>query len=158
PFPPLAPEPPTPPSFDVGPFDFDFDFAFDFDPGAFGDLHLDLNAIQEEARQAAESARFALQSVQPFTFSASTSQGAERQSDSLYEQARESIDHSRYDRAIDQLDRLVSLPNANRIDAALYWKSYALNKLEKRVEALNTLADLQRRFADSRWLRDAKAL
>ncbi len=45
-----------------------------------------------------------------------------------------------------------------RTDAALYWKAYSLAKLGQRDEALNTLADLQKRFADSRWSKDAKSL
>ena len=44
------------------------------------------------------------------------------------------------------------------MDAALYWKSYSLAKQGQRDQALSTLADLQKRFADSRWMKDAKAL
>jgi hypothetical protein len=44
------------------------------------------------------------------------------------------------------------------VDAGLYWKSYSFAKQGQRDQALATLADLQKRFADSRWLKDAKAL
>jgi tetratricopeptide (TPR) repeat protein len=77
--------------------------------------------------------------------------------DDLYDRAREAIEEGRYDRALDALDRLVAM-NSSRTDAALYWKAYSLGKLGRRADALTTLADFQKRFADSRWLRDAKAL
>ncbi len=78
--------------------------------------------------------------------------------DSLYRQARESIDHGRYERAVQQLDQLIDSGRHSRVDAALYWKSYSFAKQGQRDQALTTLADLQKRFADSRWMKDAKAL
>jgi HEAT repeat protein len=45
-----------------------------------------------------------------------------------------------------------------RADGALHWKAYALNKLGRRQEALTAISQLQRQFAKSRWLNDAKAL
>lgn len=83
---------------------------------------------------------------------------SESQADALYSQARGSIDAGRYERAIELLDRLASPGNTYRVDAALYWKSYTLAKVGKRDDALTTIADMQKRFADSRWLKDAKAL
>ena len=46
----------------------------------------------------------------------------------------------------------------SRVDGALYWKAYALNKLGRRDEALAALAELRKSHAGSRWLDDAKAL
>jgi HEAT repeat protein len=83
--------------------------------------------------------------------------GADDRADDLYDRAREAIEEGRYDRALADLDRLLAL-NSNRTDAALYWKAYSLGKLGQRGDALTTLADFQKRFADSRWLRDVKAL
>jgi HEAT repeat protein len=77
--------------------------------------------------------------------------------DDLYDRARDLIEEGRYDRAVAELDRILSL-NSGRMDAALYWKAYSLAKLGQRADALNALAEFQKRFADSRWLRDAKAL
>jgi len=77
--------------------------------------------------------------------------------DDLYERARDLIEDGRYDRALAELDRILAL-NSSRMDAALYWKAYSLAKMGQRADALNALADFQKRFADSRWLRDAKAL
>jgi HEAT repeat protein len=151
--------------------DFDFDFNVDLD---FNDLsqafNLDVDAIRESAR---EMARQATESARTFAFDFSQfdknapnppgpffSRGRdqEAQAEALYNQARQSIDQARYERAIEQLDRLMNLAGSTRTDAALYWKSYALAKQGQRPEALTALADLMKRFADSRWLKDARAL
>jgi HEAT repeat protein len=79
------------------------------------------------------------------------------QADDLYDRARDAIEQSRYDRALRDLDRLIA-ENTSRTDAALYWKAYSLTKLGQQADALTALADLQQRFKDSRWLKDAKAL
>jgi tetratricopeptide (TPR) repeat protein len=77
--------------------------------------------------------------------------------DDLYDEGRDAIEEGKYDRAVDRFNKLIEL-KTNRTDAALYWKAYSLAKLGQRAEALNTLADLQKRFADSRWSKDAKSL
>src|ERR1700681_412737 len=82
---------------------------------------------------------------------------ADDRADDLYDEGREAIEEGRYDRAVDRFNRLIDL-KTTRTDAALYWKAYSLAKLGQRDEALTTLADLQKRFADSRWLKDARAL
>jgi tetratricopeptide (TPR) repeat protein len=82
----------------------------------------------------------------------------------LYEQARASIDSGRYDRALDQLKRLIQQndgkgdPIEQKVDAAHYWKAYSELKLQSLTDALATLETMQKRFGDSRWLRDARAL
>ena len=82
---------------------------------------------------------------------------ADDRADELYDQGREAIEEGRYDRAVDRFNRLIAM-KSNRTDAALYWKAYSQGKLGQRAEALSTLDDLQKQFADSRWIRDAKAL
>jgi tetratricopeptide (TPR) repeat protein len=82
---------------------------------------------------------------------------ADDRADDLYDEGREAIEEGRYDRAVDRFNRLIDL-KTTRTDAALYWKAYSLAKLGQRDEALTTLADLQKRFGDSRWLKDARAL
>jgi HEAT repeat protein len=77
--------------------------------------------------------------------------------DELYEDGREAIEEGRYERAIAQFDRLIPY-KTDRTDAALYWKAYSQSKIGNRAGALETLASLQKLFADSRWIRDAKAL
>jgi tetratricopeptide (TPR) repeat protein len=84
----------------------------------------------------------------------------------LYDQARNAIEQEQYGKALGQLDALIarfdtkSLAEsiANRIDAAMYWKAYALGKQRELSEALKTLDVMRSRFADSRWLKDAMAL
>jgi HEAT repeat protein len=48
--------------------------------------------------------------------------------------------------------------NGPQTDAALYWKAYAENRLGKKDTALATIAELKRRFPQSRWQKDASAL
>lgn len=82
---------------------------------------------------------------------------ADDRADELYSEGREAIEEGKYERALDRFDRLIQM-NTNRTDSALYWKAYSLLKLGRRADALATLADLQHRFKDSRWMRDARAL
>ena len=83
--------------------------------------------------------------------------GADDRADELYDEGHEALDEGKYDRALDRFNKLIDL-KSNRTDAALYWKAYTLAKLGRRGDALGAIADLQQRFKDSRWIRDAKAL
>src|SRR5262249_10294435 len=84
-------------------------------------------------------------------------ESADDRADDLYDEGREAIEEGRYDRAIERFNRLIAL-KSNRTDAALYWKAYSQAKRGQRADALNTLADLQKQFGDSRWIKDARAL
>src|SRR5262249_20133860 len=75
----------------------------------------------------------------------------------LYDEGREALDEDRYDQAAQNLSELVSM-NGPQTDAALYWKAYAENKQGKKAAALASIAALKRRFATSRWKKDAEAL
>ncbi|HVS89630.1 MAG TPA: HEAT repeat domain-containing protein [Candidatus Acidoferrum sp.] len=75
----------------------------------------------------------------------------------LYDGGRETLDDERYDKAAGIFEELARM-NGPQTDAALYWKAYAENKLGKRDAALATIADLKRRFPQSRWQNDAGAL
>jgi len=75
----------------------------------------------------------------------------------LYENGREDLDDDRYDKAAAKFQQLAEM-NGPQTDAALYWKAYAENRLGKRDLALATLADMKRRFPQSRWQKDASAL
>jgi hypothetical protein len=77
--------------------------------------------------------------------------------DELYDDGREDLDEDRYDKAEAKFDELVRA-NGPQTDAALYWKAYAENRLGKRDVALASIADLKRRFPQSRWQKDASAL
>jgi hypothetical protein len=75
----------------------------------------------------------------------------------LYEDGRESLDEGRYQQAEQKFDELARM-NGSQADAALYWKAYAENQSGKRTAALATIADLKKRFVQSRWKKDAEAL
>ncbi|HXJ05976.1 MAG TPA: HEAT repeat domain-containing protein [Candidatus Acidoferrum sp.] len=77
--------------------------------------------------------------------------------DELYSDGREALDEDRYDRAAEKFSQLAEL-NGPQTDAAMYWKAYAENKLGKRDSALATIADMKKRFPQSRWIKDAGAL
>jgi len=75
----------------------------------------------------------------------------------LYDDGREDLDEDRYDQAESKFKQLADM-NGPQTDAALYWKAYAQNRMGKRDTALSTIADLKRRFPQSRWQKDAAAL
>jgi hypothetical protein len=75
----------------------------------------------------------------------------------LYDDGREALDEDRYDQAEAKFKLLADM-SGPQTDAALYWKAYAQNRLGKRDTALVTIADLKRRFPQSRWQKDASAL
>jgi HEAT repeat protein len=78
--------------------------------------------------------------------------------DAVYEAARQAIENSQYDRAIRDLDRVLTDSTKIRADAALYWKAYSQSKLDFDKEALATITELSKQFASSPWVKDAKAL
>ncbi|MGE3191133.1 MAG: hypothetical protein AB7N90_15740, partial [Vicinamibacterales bacterium] len=80
----------------------------------------------------------------------------EREMD-LYETGQELIEESRWSDAIERFQQVIELAGP-RVDAALYWKAYALDKAGERAEALAAITEIADRFPDSRWLGDAKAL
>jgi HEAT repeat protein len=75
----------------------------------------------------------------------------------LYDEGREALDEDRYDQAEAKFKQLADM-SGPQTDAALYWKAYAENRLGKRDTALAAIADLKRRFPQSRWQKDASAL
>src|SRR5689334_8858129 len=75
----------------------------------------------------------------------------------LYDGGREALEEDRYEKAEAKFDQLAKM-NGPQTDAALYWKAYAENRLGKREAALATLADMKKRFQQSRWQKDASVL
>ena len=74
-----------------------------------------------------------------------------------YAEGYDAITESRWDRAIAQLNRVVEM-KGSKADGALYWKSYAQNRLGQRAEALTTIAELSNRYPSSPYIKQAKAL
>ncbi|MDQ6759610.1 MAG: HEAT repeat domain-containing protein [Acidobacteriota bacterium] len=77
--------------------------------------------------------------------------------DRYYSSGKSYLDRREYDRAVEAFNHVVE-EKGPRADGALYWRAYADNKLGKRADALASLAELQKNYASSRWLEDAKAL
>lgn len=75
----------------------------------------------------------------------------------LYDDGREDLDDDKYQQAAEKFSELAKM-NGQQTDAALYWKAYAENRQGKRAAALATIADLKRRYPQSRWKRDGEAL
>jgi len=78
--------------------------------------------------------------------------------ESVYDQAREAIENSRFELALRDLDQVIAQSNNGRKDAAMYWKAYSQSKMALSDEALQTIKDMAARFATSPWVKDAKAL
>jgi HEAT repeat protein len=76
---------------------------------------------------------------------------------SIYEQGTNALWENRWDRALASFNRLAEL-KGTRADAALYWKSYAQNRLGQRAEALATVAELTKTYPNSSYIKQAKAL
>ena len=74
-----------------------------------------------------------------------------------YRSGTRAIDRHDYEKAIKDMDRVITA-KTGRADGAYYWKAYAQSKLGRSSDALNTLAQLQRQYPQSHWLRDSKAL
>ena len=75
----------------------------------------------------------------------------------LYDDGRGYLDEEDYGDAVQKFSELAAM-NGPQTDAALYWKAYAQNRQGKKEAALATIADLKKRFPQSRWKKDAEAL
>ena len=75
----------------------------------------------------------------------------------LYNDGRGYLDEENYGDALKKFTELAQM-NGPLTDAAFYWKAYTENKQGKRQAALETVADLKKRFPQSRWNKDASAL
>jgi HEAT repeat protein len=113
-------------------------------------------AADERKRDAEERSRAARAGAREFNFKFTA---PIVDPDALYEAARSAIENSQFDLAIRDFSRLAEdVKNYSRADAALYWKAYGQSKLTLDADALKTIAELSKEFANSPWLRDAKAL
>jgi hypothetical protein len=62
--------------------------------------------------------------------------------DEAYEDGNDAIGEEEWDDAVRAFDRVIAL-NGRRLDAALYWKAYALAQAGNRTEALSTIGQLR---------------
>ena len=77
--------------------------------------------------------------------------------ENLYEQGQNAIERAQWPRAVERFTVLVDA-KAPRADAALYWRAYSLDKLNRQSEALTSVAELLKGYPSSRWVADARAL
>ncbi len=75
----------------------------------------------------------------------------------LYGRGQNALDDHQYAQALDSFNEVVAR-GGPKVDGALYWKAYTLNKLGRRDESIATIAQLRTSFASSHWLEDAKML
>jgi len=77
--------------------------------------------------------------------------------DDPYTTGTRAMDENRWQDAVSAFDKVIS-EKGKRVDAALYWKAYSLNKLGKTQLAIATCDQLHSQFADSPWNKDCKAI
>jgi hypothetical protein len=73
--------------------------------------------------------------------------------DDAYTVGTRAMDEHRWQDAVSSFDKVIS-EKGKRVDAALYWKAYSLNKLGKTQLAIATCDQLHSQFADSSWNKD----
>jgi hypothetical protein len=77
--------------------------------------------------------------------------------DVQYERARQSIERAQWSQAVQQFTQIAQAKSP-RADAAMYWRAYALDKMNRHADALSAVGDLFQQFPASRWVPDARAL
>jgi len=77
--------------------------------------------------------------------------------DSAYAAGTKAMDERRWADAVAAFDQVINA-KGKRADAALYWKAYALNKLDKQQLAADTCQQLHAQYKDSAWNEDCRAL
>ena len=87
----------------------------------------------------------------------STDEQSNTREEELYRDGTDYLDESKWTEALNKFDQVAAM-KGRRADGALYWKAYALNKLGRRQDALNSIAALRASYPKSQWLKDAGAL
>ena len=77
--------------------------------------------------------------------------------DDPYTTGTRAMDENRWQDAVSAFDRVIS-EKGKRVDAALYWKAYSLNKLGKAPLAIATCEQLHSQFVESPWNKDCNAI
>lgn len=70
---------------------------------------------------------------------------------------KKAVYEGKWQEALDAYSRVVKA-GGTHVDEALYWQAYSQNKLGRRGDAQNSIAQLKRQFPASPWIKDAKAL
>jgi hypothetical protein len=77
--------------------------------------------------------------------------------DDAYTTGTRAMDEHRWQDAVSAFDKVIS-EKGKRVDAALYWKAYSLNKLGRMPLTIATCEQLQSQFAGSTWNKDCDAI
>jgi hypothetical protein len=77
--------------------------------------------------------------------------------DNSYTAGTHAMDEHRWPDAVSAFDKVIG-QKGERVDAALYWKAYSLNKLGKTPLAIATCEQLHSQFASSTWNKDCDAI
>ena len=77
--------------------------------------------------------------------------------DDAYTAGTRAMDENRWPDAVSAFDKVIA-EKGKRVDAALYWKAYSLNKLGRTPLAIATCDQLKSQFADSPWNRDCSVI
>jgi hypothetical protein len=147
---PVPPVPPLPPVAPAPPDPFDFDFNFDFNLGP------DWNAKMADFNNKMADFNAKMTTVGAGFFQRGPF-GPRSSDDRLYASGQRELDQSHWNSALTNFAEVAGR-GGPRADGALYWKAYALNKLNRRDEALAAIAELRKSHPGSKWLDDAGAL
>ncbi|HEX5634511.1 MAG TPA: hypothetical protein VFX50_14820 [Gemmatimonadales bacterium] len=125
------------------------------DAAAF-DLRGPLEALSSAWREAQEQMNAQRRSAEA---RAQGEQKGQRESqwEAQYERARQAIERAQWSLAVQQFSQLAS-SKTPRADAAMYWRAYALDKMNRYTDALAAVGDLFKEYPASRWASDARAL
>jgi HEAT repeats len=77
--------------------------------------------------------------------------------DDAYTTGTHAMDEHRWQDAVSAFDKVIG-EKGKRVDAALYWKAYSLNKLGKTQLAIATCDQLHSQFSDSSWNKDCNTI
>jgi hypothetical protein len=77
--------------------------------------------------------------------------------DDAYTIGTRAMDEHRWQDAVSAFDKVIG-EKGKRVDAALYWKAYSLNKLGRAPLAIATCDQLHSQFADSPWNKDCNTI
>jgi hypothetical protein len=77
--------------------------------------------------------------------------------DDAYTTGTHAMDEHRWQDAVSAFDKVIS-EKGKRVDAALYWKAYSLNRLGKTSLAIGTCEQLHSQFSGSTWNKDCDAI
>ena len=86
-------------------------------------------------------------------------QGSTDAAATMFRAGRDLISEEQWAKAQEKFEQLiVAYPNDKNIDAAMYWKAYALNKQTKTSDCRQTLSQLLEKYPNSLWREDARVL